>query len=1267
MRAIPWIVLLAVVGVAAVYLMDSGTDRHDDLDALDAELVEDAVAPTLAGRGDTTERLQGREVQRGPVLHRLQGIVENPDGTPAPDTVVKLVRTGPGWGGTAEDRREHAVWQSARVRRAADAFDAPTAPETVAETKTAADGTFSFDVRRNGNFRLHAVVQAPLASERYAVSLNARSQAPRIILRLFEGTALRGRVVTADDQPVAAHLTVAESRWMANRRPWQTEPIHTDAEGRFRVPVVPEGKLRLRVTVKGQMTFSAPWVETPTDEEVLIRVPVGNSVVRGRVLDERENTIPGATLVVHVDRDGAPHNARRASYRAKAEDDGTYRIEQVLAGKLVQIDGFGSGYMDQTQRPPLALWSGTRVEGDTEVDVTLIQGGTVSGIVRSGEDGPPLEGATVGLMVAQQHAQTFAASRVVDTGPDGRFVLTGVPAGKHVVIATHPTHYMPAAENAPSTRTPPPELLILMPRGGTALSHDIVMARGLEVHGQVVGEDGKGIADAQIVAKNYGVGNKAWTWGVYNVSNMDALATSTADGSFRVRNLAPRDDWEIGPRKKGYLGAYTEPFELSDQTKSAPLTLKLRAGATIEGKVIDHEGEPVAGAWINAWGNQSDIRATWSVSSSRDGTFVFDGISPGTSHINVHSNGLSTNTTIEDLKAGEVRRGVELKLGGGARVSGVLVDEDDKPVPGVFVILQSSQSGGQYGSATTDDEGRFEFSSAAQGSVRLTTYENGMQSNIGKPFTAPAEDIRVVYKPDKSFVIEVHVVDDQGRPVPLVAVRIKSKGRGQMMHMPGQDAVDAADGILRKSVQSKFPITIEAFDARDANGQPLNLVKKKVTLKEEPAEPVQVRMQAGGLIAGKVFGPGDEPIGGATVKVGELAVATDPDGSFRFVGLKEDSDASFHVEPPSGYVKPKAQKAKVGDTDIVVRLMEGLSIAGRVVRDEGDPTFQSGWVNAHWKKVGDSPSGNASTQLKGNGTFEVKGIPPNVKVSLQVQLWTGSNTNSIAPIRASNIEPGDMDVRLEIGRGVAISGFIVNADGTPFTGQAHINVQHKESKRYSGGGQAKANGEWKIQGLEPGEYTVQVWIQGPSRLRPKPVDVTAPASDVRIEMPRASTLSGRFDPAPSSVKGITVRAMQAGSKGFSANGKVNPDGTWVFAQIAEGAKWTVVAQNAAENEYARVRDVSSGDDGIVLRFKEGGTISGTATNPDGSDLTSGWVIARAEGWMSFTMVRGGTFTLSALPPGSYKLEARNQQQAFAKLENVATGTSDVVMELKEKK
>ena len=112
------------------------------------------------------------------------------------------------------------------------------------------------------------------------------------------------------------------------------------------------------------------------------------------------------------------------------------------------------------------------------------------------------------------------------------------------------------------------------------------------------------------------------------------------------------------------------------ELKSRTAVVVLRKGLTLEGRVINSEGNPIANADLSL--SRSFRRAI--CTTDDQGRFELDRVPPGRNEVAIRAKGYVPALKQVDAAAGMAQ--VEVRLEDGGTVSGRVVDEDNKPVAG---------------------------------------------------------------------------------------------------------------------------------------------------------------------------------------------------------------------------------------------------------------------------------------------------------------------------------------------------------------------------------------------------------------------------------------------------------------------------------------------------------------------------------------------------------------------------------------------------------
>jgi len=1234
-RLLPWLAIagaLAAVVVFALPLLTSAPESDVGGAAVEGDVTGEATREaSLVGRG-------AAEIEPVATGETIRGRVVDDEDRPLASVPVEL--------------RERA--RSGARERLADRIAQVAGPgekgRLLAEAVSDAEGRFALPLPAGASRQLYvdARVEPPRCAVQADVYLRGLAVLQsEVLVRVLEGTRLEGEVVDAAGAGVAAFVEAylyAAGIGRVAAGPVETSP----PAGRFTLGALPAGEAYVAVTVPGRMRLRGLRVQMPHEGVLTIRLGGDTGRIAGTVRGGDEEPVANAQLLLGVgDEEG-----RYATVLGTTGADGTYRIEGVPAGRLSYVQVLATGYPVLSERPPLARWSGAVVEDgkETRLDLVLERGCVVEGRVTDDATGAPLAGAKV--YVALATASGSREEALHDTSDaDGRFRIEGVPPGLHLLLAEHATHFVPGLLK-PRTRQvrferysqevaiAPPELQLLVMPSERVVRRDLALSRGGEVRGRVLGPDDEPVGGASVLALETPLQQTLWQLGYQPPFDATRTARTDAEGRFLLQGLAPGEGRVFVAVAPPLAGIPSEGVDVGPGVKTPELVLRLQPGATIVGRVVADGGEAAA-AQVYFYGRSASGVPTQPTRTASDGSFRMEGVPPGTVQVSASSwqSGRNVQATVEDLQPGEVREGVELVFAQGVRVAGVLVDEQGRPLPRRRIQFRATAAGWSMASATTDASGAFEIEHAPEGELRATTWDPAGPQEVplaGGRFTGPVENLRLMVPDLPVGILEGTILDPDGEAVPLARVRIS----GRPLDPDGYDgrsglvAEQVVGGTFRRQASGLPPWRVEVSEARGAGGEDLNLKPWSQTFAEAPAHPVEIRLERGLRIAGRVVGPDGVGVADVTLSVTSGAAVTDDAGRFALGGLGEE-EVKLTVRVPSGWVTPGPVSAVPGE-EVVIRLARALAIAG-VLRDEDGHALENGWVNANWPDETGARQ-HTSAQCRSDGRFRLEGFPPGVRVRLQAQTW-GPEGRTFAPVVVEDVEAGTEDLVLTFAEGVSIEGTVETGEGRPYSA-CWVSVRRGSEKgEHLNFFQVDADGTFTVSGLEPGPHYLSVQIQDGSP-GPEGRVVNAPATGVRFVVPASLSLSGRLE-GPGDLGGYTVVVVTAdGQGGLSRNTQSASDGSFRVGGLPEGRRLRIGATKQGSEYYGARDDVVPGSSGIVVALEKGLALSGRVEDAQGNALDGGYATASRKGlagkwWCSVT---DGRFRITGLPPGLWVLQ-----------------------------
>jgi protocatechuate 3,4-dioxygenase beta subunit len=1125
--------------------------------------------------------------------------------------------------------------------------DGDTPP--VATAESGPDGRFTLRVEGLGEYGIVATPASPLGRATASATLRREQPDTTVLIVLVEGGALRGRVVDADDRPLAA---VVGGTWTAGERSGTLLAAATDpATGAFVLEAVPPGRafLTVRVAGRGEWTVRTP---VPAPDPFVIRVPSGG-VVAGRVTDGAGAPVADVELLVASGPREAPAGGAASSRaRGRSAADGSFRIAGLLPGRVTSVSMLAPGRPARVDHAGFARWTGAEVrEGaETRLDLVLARGGTVTGRVLETGSKAVVADAEVVLFVGRAMGGMGSEPVRVKVDAAGVYRFDDVPFGRYAVMPVSPRHYFPPAVGRGNQMMWDGSNLgvdapwVVVSAEGEVVERDVEMTAGLTVTGTVKGPDGAPVAGAEVRAANASpLYQGAWNWGVNMTLGNQPLATSDAEGAFRIANLPPSGELTLYATKPPLLGGASERLKLEmGGPPPPPLTLTLATGATVAGRVVDADGKPIA-AWMVQWHSRDPKAPGWGNTTTDDeGRFRLEGVPATGIQLFAQSSrgrGGGANTTLDPpLQPGEVREGVELKVGRLSYLRGVAVDETGKPVANASLFVQ----GAVAQAVGTNEDGAFDVAVPEGDYVIGPRMAGGWGvEGTATSVTAPAEGLRVTVKASEKTwtVVGGRIVAADGTRVPSCTVTIKGEGSQT------QTSDEIVGGEFRREVSFKPPLTIVASVARGTRGELLNLKSNKVVVEKDTLDLV-LTLEKGLVVKGRVLTPSGEPAVGVTLRAGTISASSDATGAFVLPGFGSGDPVALTVQPPASFVPPSGVTARPGGEDLVVRLLPSGSVGGRVVGLEDAKGVQA-WVHAM--------NGGRSAAVAPDGSFRIDGLPASGTVDLSLNTWdTAGSASPFVATPLKGVPIGSDGVVLTVSRGVHIRGTVVDADGAPVP---NVFLQAAGGSGEGFGAQTDATGAFTLGAVRPGPYTLTVH-RPTGGVAASDVKVDAPSDGVRIVVPRARKIVGRVVGAGG--KPVHLAVYAPGGKGSDSQvgwGQSGSDGRFSLEVSGDGP-FRVNAM--LEDRYGRAERVTPGTD-VELPLVVGLEITGVV-EPEARSAVGTYVMAEGDGWQGGASCDAdGAFRVRGLPPGRYTLKIYKQEAGVAPSEGtpVDAGATNV--------
>jgi RNA polymerase sigma factor (sigma-70 family) len=263
--------------------------------------------------------------------------------------------------------------------------------------------------------------------------------------------------------------------------------------------------------------------------------------------------------------------------------------------------------------------------------------------------------------------------------------------------------------------------------------------------------------------------------------DIETVATTGSDGRFTVR-AAPAL-CAIGARAAGFAASKLQVLTGKDGN-TAEVRIELPApGGSVEGRVEDAAGTPVAGAVVCAGRGQTTAIAIGDegapaaalARTDADGRFVAVGLEPGEQTVQARGPGFAPWHGAVSIAAGATSALRIVLLPGGA-VRGVVLDADRRPVAEAQVTVGTGRDFASF-RTETDESGAFALSGLPVGEVQIAVATMpGGRADATVSIAAGQVASREVVIP-KGRELKGRVVDVLGAPVDSAGVEVIAEGR----------------------------------------------------------------------------------------------------------------------------------------------------------------------------------------------------------------------------------------------------------------------------------------------------------------------------------------------------------------------------------------------------------------------------------------------------------------------------------------------------------
>jgi protocatechuate 3,4-dioxygenase beta subunit len=510
---------------------------------------------------------------------------------------------------------------------------------SVSRTFEAGDGKFALDGVPPGTVAVTVSAEGFSEERLEGVVVPPGATAKGLIARLGKGGTIRGLVLRGQDGSPVPGARVSASKGgepfagFATSVGLRGSGVESDAEGRFEVRNLAPGLYRLLASHAELARGEVPEVdvgEGSVVEGVEVRLGIGGAIF-GAVADPEGSPVAGSTVLAFSLPGGDVRQAR-------TDGEGAYEIPLLPAGSYQVLttradeDRTFTSLLGHLRWRQATVREGERARLDIVDDSSV--GCRVHGTVLDG--GAPVPGTT--LFVLGSGGGPFRlTTKAAVTDEVGAYEIRGLPAGTYTFRVGDF-----GAENQGA------RFEIDVPEAAEA-TVDLVLPRA-RISGRVVEEEtGKPVRGVEVSLANLDRSDGLLSGFLGEaMRERQAAARSDAEGSFRFDRVTPG---------RYRLTARVNSFRSSEEVALAPaaldevavgdgedltgVELRMKAGASLRGKVTDASGRPVPLASATLVPEGGEVRLFPDAVTDREGAFRASGLAPGRYRVVLEAEGFA--------------------------------------------------------------------------------------------------------------------------------------------------------------------------------------------------------------------------------------------------------------------------------------------------------------------------------------------------------------------------------------------------------------------------------------------------------------------------------------------------------------------------------------------------------------------------------------------------------------------------------------------------
>ena len=1035
---------------------------------------------------------------------------------------------------------------------------------------------------------------------RFLVSHARMTRALFTLLLAFSaaGAGVDGHVYAPDGTPVAnavvtAYVPEGSAEQLARQEKRGVRPalasVKTE-DGRFALADLPESIIDVDVRAEG---FAPLIVRTLAGDAPLSITLQPAPMVEGRITAASKPVADAYVVWL---------GQNEVEYTATTDEKGRYRVPDLNRWvREPRVFHPRFGVVADTGRGADALELELHPKREERPRPT--GNATLTGVVKLGEK--PLAG--VPLTVQGTGEQFVPAVRVV-TDAKGRYRATGLLPVRTYVVPEGLEPRIRANRGTMAVEGGEPSSIDLAKNPDGTL--DLTLTKATTIAGRVVDADGKPVAGAQVQVILAGRS-------IFDFMH-EATARTSADGRYAVpappfESSASVNVAVSAPRRSTVR---SNTFTLGTRDHNVDVTLPRLQAVVV--RVVDRQGKAVPNATV-AFAESEEIAGFRDARALLMQPFVMRAaradasgevalqLAPGSYELAAEAENYQTGV----LQRNVARAGtIDLTLEQAFAIRG-RVHRNDTGVDNVIIRVLGNEGMGRDVSATTGADGRYELKGLPPGKYRLGAFKH--EELIQRTFDAEAPGTAdVALAP--AGVLRGRVVDaDTREPVREFVYSIEPAESAEDNARYGRPMMQRAETTSGGTFTATLATGTYRVSA-GANGYTLSTPVEVRLTDREPAA-VEIALERGGTITGRVTDESGLPVAGADVfvsgaelermrrrsapRVAPGNARTADDGTYTVTGV-EPGTASMTVRK-EGYVPFRRAVEVEAMTTVDVQLSRGLTIEGVVLRG-GKPVPEVS-VGATTAAVGGD---HQPAMTDENGRFVLRG--------LIAAKYTVAAYRDDVRAEVRNVDPAKQK-ELVISLERAFTGVIYGSvTGIPANlgGKLVRRAVFVQGNDAGVEGTIDDSGNYRIENAPIGRVFVTAQLEstggGRSSMR-KEVEVMA-GQPVRVDLDLGAntTVTGRVTHEGKALPG--VRVVFGNEQGIGGSATTRTDGTYDAALPGPGTYQIFAhAEAVVSRHYQTVRQIRGGET-IDIDLREQ-TIEGTVVDAETRQPVAGAIVTVA--------------------------------------------------------